>query len=572
MHRLGFTALLLIFGLPLASEAADYVQVGVFANVKESQRVRDQLESNGFPVVERLVSISDSRAGVLLLVGPYDRIDKARYQLNKLKEKGWQGSLRRFDDVRPALSTTRKPMPVRPPEAPAQSLEPPVPKKRAGLEFPPALQEPVPITQMALIAPTAKVVPEPVVPDVEEQALPGQPLPGREAEEEAVVAFPKQEGMKLRWSGYVALEGRYFREEALYTGQKDGTASVVLQPELYAAWRGGDSSLTFAPFIRVGDQDDERNHADIRELMWLNAFDDWELRLGIGRVFWGVTESQHLVDVINQVDLVENIDGEDKLGQPMVNLSHNSNWGTVDLFVLPGFRERTFPGLAGRLRGPLLIDTEQTQYESPDKEQHIDWAVRWSHYFGNVDIGLSHFSGTGRAPNFLVGLSAQGQPVLIPRYELLEQTGLAVQAIAGSWTWKTEMVSAEQLKKRHFAMTGGFEYTHVGLFDSQIDLGLLAEYLYDDRGTTAPTPFANDLMVGLRWVFNDVQSTEVLMGVIHDLDGTANSVSFEASRRVGQNWKLALEYRGNNAIEASEMFLYPIRMDDYLQLELTRYF
>jgi hypothetical protein len=324
--------------------------------------------------------------------------------------------------------------------------------------------------------------------------------------------------------------------------------------------------------VRFGDQDDERNRADIRELMWLNVIDDWELRLGIGRVFWGVTESQHLVDVINQIDMVENPDGEDKLGQPMVNLSHNSDWGTVDLFVLPGFRERTFPGLEGRLRGPLLINSEQALYESPDKDRHLDWAVRWSHFIGDFDIALSHFSGTSRAPTFVVGLNSLAQPVLIPRYDLLDQSGLSVQAIAGDWTWKLEAISAEQLNSRHFAMTGGFEYTRVGLFDSAMDLGLLAEYLYDDRGEIAPVPFANDLLLGLRWVFNDVQSSEVLLVVIHDLDGMANNVNIEASRRLGQDWKLALEYRGINAAEPSDTVLYPIRMDDYLQLELVRYF
>jgi len=59
-------------------------------------------------------------------------------------------------------------------------------------------------------------------------------------------------------------------------------------------------------------------------------------RLQVG--FWGVTEFQHLVDIINQTDLVENIDTEDKLGQPMINLALINDWGTVDLFIMPYFR------------------------------------------------------------------------------------------------------------------------------------------------------------------------------------------------------------------------------------------
>ncbi len=504
---------------PKLIQVKEYVKVGVFPNTRDSQSLNARLVRDGFPVVERLLPAKNSRpADILMLIGPFDRHDQTVDALGKLRKVG-----RSFKEV---LSYSNEPPPFSKGEAPP--FEPTAPDQVLGLDLPPQ---------------------------------PSTDTPAQSADTP----------MDVRLLGYVALDARYFREEPLYAGQVNSTASIALQPELYAAWNGGDSSLAFTPFVRAGDKDDERNHADIRELMWLNVFDDWELRLGIGRVYWGVTESQHLVDVINQTDLIENPDGEDKLGQPMFNLSHNSDWGTVDLFVLPGFRERTFAGLEGRLRGPLLIDSDQAQYESPDKDRHMDWAVRWSHYIGNLDIGLSHFSGTGRAPTLELGLNTQGQPVLIPRYDLLQQTGLSLQALSGSWTWKLETVSAVQLKKRHLAMTGGFEYTHVGLFGSQMDLGMLAEYLYDDRGISAPTPFANDLMVGVRWVINDVQSSEILVGMIHDMDGSANSINIEASRRLGQNWKLALEYRGNNVVEATDR-LYPIRMDDYLQIELLHYF
>ncbi len=544
MGRLGSVALLLMLGLPLVGQAAEYVRIGKYATVRDSQQMRERLEREGFPVVERLVPVSAERTAILVLVGPFDGGHKAREQLNRLNEMGWKGVLQHFDSITPPL----RPAKEHPPE-------PVAPESRVELERPPELGADG-ATQMAKITAPDSVAP-----------LPGTVLPDDEGEGSSV--FPKQR--RLRLSGYATLDGRYFREEALYPEQSDTTSSIVLQPELYMAWRGGDSTLTFSPFVRAGDVDDERNHADVRELIWSNNLGDWDLRLGVGRVFWGVTESQHLVDVINQLDMVEDLDGESKLGQPMVNLSHSSPWGTLELYALPGFRERTFAGLEGRLRGPLLVDTDQTVYESPDKDRHLDWAVRWSHYIGDVDIGLSHFSGTARAPRLELGFNGQGQPVLVPHYDLLQQTGLSLQALAGAWTWKLEAVSAAQRQERHLAVTAGFEYTHVGLLGSQMDLGMLAEYLYDERGVTAPTPFANDLMVGLRWVFNDIQSSEILVGMIRDLDGSANSVNIEASRRLGQNWKVSLEYRGNNAVEATDR-LYPIRMDDYLQLELFRYF
>ena len=78
--------------------------------------------------------------------------------------------------------------------------------------------------------------------------------------------------------------------------------------------------------------------------------------VGINSVFWRVVESNHLVDILNQTDLIEDIDGEEKLGQPMISLSTQQDWGGLSLFVLPWFRERTFPSEEGRLRSQSGTD------------------------------------------------------------------------------------------------------------------------------------------------------------------------------------------------------------------------
>ena len=53
---------------------------------------------------------------------------------------------------------------------------------------------------------------------------------------------------------------------------------------------------------------DERS---LREAHWLHDKGAWDLLIGVGKVFWGVTESRHLVDIVNQTDLVENPDQEE---------------------------------------------------------------------------------------------------------------------------------------------------------------------------------------------------------------------------------------------------------------------
>ena len=368
-------------------------------------------------------------------------------------------------------------------------------------------------------------------------------------------------------SGNVSLQSRLFVNDPLDTNQHNQYSSFALEPELYQQWNDGDHSLSFIPFYRYDQHDDERTHSDIRELSWTGVYDEFEITAGISKVFWGVTESQHLVDIINQTDQVENVDGEDKLGQPMIRFSTERDWGVLDLFILPGFRERTFAGIEGRPRPALVIDSDAATYESSKEDKHIDYAVRWLGYFDEVELGLSYFSGTGRDPE---SFNFNGS-VLTPHYSQIDQIGLDAQAFIEDWTWKLELISRKSNRQKYLAATAGFEYTIVGLFESQSDLGIVIEYLYDDRGDQANTAFQNDITTALRWALNDEQSTEVLLGIITDLNDTQVASFVEASRRLGDEFKLTVEARSfSNTVAVRP--LHDFREDDFLRVDLGWYF
>jgi hypothetical protein len=374
------------------------------------------------------------------------------------------------------------------------------------------------------------------------------------------------------WSGNVAVEAQQFSKDGLSSSQFNQYGSVSIQPEWFNEWDEGNQRITFVPFARWDQHDEKRTHADIRELSWSKVYPTSELRVGIRKVFWGVTESQHLVDVINQTDLVEGMDGEDKLGQPMINYAFIQDWGTVDFFILPYFRERTFPGVNGRLRTSLPVDSSQPIYESKDKEKHIDTAIRYVHSIGAWDIGLSHFSGTSRDPSFVSAVDGSGKPVLRPVYNLMQQTGIDLQVTKGAWLWKLEAIHRQMKDANYIAATGGFEYTRYGVLGSSSDLGLLVEYLYDDRNKAATTPFENDTLLALRWTRNDMNDTNLLMGVISDNKDSSRLYSIEANRRIGNNMKLTLEARFFSGITGVNNLLYSFRKDDFLQIELAYYF
>lgn len=378
-------------------------------------------------------------------------------------------------------------------------------------------------------------------------------------------------GLRGELSGNVEAESRLFPQSSLAPSRADTDLSLSFEPRYEIQSSDGNHFFTIAPFLRLDLRDRGRTHIDIRELNWTGVFDDFVVRVGVDRVFWGVTESVHLVDIINQDDTVEDIDDEDRLGQPMASLAYSGPLGTLTGFILPYFRERIFPGPNGRPGFPLPVDRSRTQFEASGKNWHPDWAVRWSHAAGPFDIGIAHFSGTSRDPRLLAGVDGDGNAVLIPRYDLINQTSIDLQGTFGAMLLKFEGLTNDGPTGRYYALAAGFEYTAYGLLGGDSDLGILAEFLYDDRGSAGPSPFEEDLFAGLRWSANDVQGTTLLAGAIFDLDTSSKAINIEASRRIGDYWRFSIDARLFSGAPPGDR-LFPIRRDDFVQIRFGRYF
>lgn len=389
-----------------------------------------------------------------------------------------------------------------------------------------------------------------------------------------IVPHPTHAG-EWEVGGEVAAELRVFPDEPAFPGQlEDFQPSGVFVGDV--RWTSDDGRHQFVaiPFFRWDGEDQDRTHADLREGYYRYAGDEWELLVGAVKVFWGTAESRHLVDVINQTDAVEDLDEEDKLGQPMVKVGFLRDWGQLEFFVLPYFRERTFSGERGRLRFDPPIDVDNPVFDDADEEWNTDFAVRYSHYIGSVDFGLSGFSGTSREPGFQLGIDPQSGVTLRPVYDQINQVGLDAQYTRDAWLWKFEGIVREGQGETFAAAVAGFEYTFFGVSNNGADLGILAEYLYDGRDedfSVPPTPLDNDLFVGARYALNDIQDTAILAGVITDLNDGSSSGLIEAERRFGNNWTAALEARIFYAVDDDNL-LSAFEDDSLLSVSVTRFF
>ncbi len=347
--------------------------------------------------------------------------------------------------------------------------------------------------------------------------------------------------------------------------------------------------FSLVPYARVNSLDSQRSRFDLQSLSWTRVQGDWEWRAGIRTISWRTTEALHLVDIINQTDLTGDVDGEDKLGQPMLNVLWSKPGYSVELFLLPGFRERIFPGEDARLRSAIPFDSDTSRYESGAEHRRVDAAVRATAFAGDLELSISHFWGTSREPLFELR-----DDRLRPYYPVIEQTGLELTWAAGDWLWKLEAIHRSGFLHRrdrdiadsgslpvsagasaHFeAIAGGFEFTWSGLGETGYDVGVLAEYLWDSRREEL---FANDLFVGLRLGLNDIAGTELLLGDIVDLDHEEHLGFIEFSRRLGNNARIDLTMRlfdgsGDTLQRMRNSDFFTLHDDDYLSLSYSYFF
>lgn len=366
----------------------------------------------------------------------------------------------------------------------------------------------------------------------------------------------------------LTLETRIFPDKTTNEIEHRENLSAAYEPTIKESSLSKKTEFTFTPFGRIDEQDSSRTHLDIRELNIHGKEDSWEYLAGISRVTWGHCASFHIVDFISQLDFVEHPVWQPKMGQQMVNLKkHFDNHG-FEVFVLPGFRERSFVGRDGRIRFTPRFDMSQTTYESSAEENHTDLAGRYFYKDDVLDLGIYHFWGTSRDPSVTPSTDTDGNDVFALYYPIVHQTASHIKAQIGDTTLKFEGVHRVGQGDVFNATITGFEHSFKKVFNSNYDLNWLTEYHYtDSRSAGALTPFENDLFVGAILFLNDEGKSWIGAGEIFDMSSSAQSIVVLFHTKLTDSLKLATEYRGLTALPSDDP-VYSIRRDGFFQAEL----
>jgi hypothetical protein len=368
------------------------------------------------------------------------------------------------------------------------------------------------------------------------------------------------------WRGYIGAEGRLFNQSPTLEEQVRHGFAIVAQPEFSFATADRRHRINAMAFARLSASP-EYGSVDARELFWQYRGDQWSLLAGMNRVFWGATESRHAIDIVNQSDMRENYIGDVKMGQLMVVASLQRAWGQLEFYALPVFRPRAFPQSDDRPRILLPVTDEEVVDDPP-----LDVAGRVSISRGDVDMHAFYFHGVNREPNLIPVLDASGAPTaLTPTYKTIDQVGGDVQYARGPWLFKGELMHRRTPDTQYQAAVGGFEYGLTRVFGSASDLSLLSEYQFDNRPDTEwPAPAPRGIYAGLRLALNDVGSSEVKAGVVHDLKSHSWLIKADFTRRLTDHWGLTVAYSGFENVSNSRA-LADFARDSYSTITLRRY-
>ena len=355
---------------------------------------------------------------------------------------------------------------------------------------------------------------------------------------------PALAGTDVEHRAEIIAEASWYPRGAAHAGQEDSFLHIEVKPELLVY--GDRAEAILQPRIRGGTGGDGK--VDFREANVTTRIGDADLLVGSTILFWGKVEGYNPVDIVNSLDYSRGLMRSEKRGAPMVRLSWPVGPGQLDLLAID-FVENAYPALSARERpGPRISDS--SSYSGGAGRNDIARAVRWSGYFGDFDLGVSWFRGTGRAPRLL----PQADGTLKPDYSRITQLGLDIQYLRGDTALKAEIIRRKGQYDRLGAASNynagviGIERNLYGIAGSDRDLVLIGEYARDSRRGLSHTGFQNDLTIGARWVWNDVEDTEVLGLLTRDLDNAAqtltvsidrrltDTVSFEASARLPERY------------------------------------
>lgn len=355
----------------------------------------------------------------------------------------------------------------------------------------------------------------------------------------------------------VAVTSRYYvnRSSAL-----DSRFSKGFKGEVKASQQRDEQSFSGRIFVNWDTEDNQRRYIDVREASFYYQHEKLRFGLGVDTFFWGVAESINLVNVLNQSDVMESIDGKVKLGQPFLSLNQRYDDGDFSVYFLPIFREQNFP-LRPNYGLPIA---EQPLYEDGRRRGGI--AMRRLFYFDQGEFALSYFAGTRRSP--LLVQSQLNPQELTPYYVQTQNAMLDGVYLFENFTLKLELKVGDEQNSNFTAFNFGVEYPIYDLFEGIEEITLISEFLFDDRDAQGENHGQNDLFIGTKFDFGHSYSSRVRVLYSYDFDFKSQYAEVNYEYRINDYFRLKSKFIKVLSAPVEDTRLYALKDEQYLKLDL----
>ena len=375
-----------------------------------------------------------------------------------------------------------------------------------------------------------------------------------------VIALTSSLFAELEIKGHVGLDSQFYLQLPNSKHQNNFTASEALELTYGKdAWQFGTSVYAQQDYYDISNDDDENERTFVRveELYAQYEFEEDAVFVGRNIRFWGALEVRNIVDGFNPLDLRTDLFNTDKMGAWNLAYTHYTDDGELSIIVKLYEENQKMAAIpyAYYFFPPNVMYDETLQSETsryrPTLYFNYTGSLDWEY---PLDVAVTFQNGYDSQRYFEPDGPLDGSAVTFQEHAYLVNKLMTYNTmVVGATLLKLEALYTDVIDNASIS-----DYYHIGLgvehtlnFDAiSGDLGMIGEYyryetLEDDKYSDLELfeTFQNDLFLGVRYTFNDVDDSSLVGGVILDLDYDEQAYYLEYESRFGESLKLNLDYR-----------------------------
>ena len=346
----------------------------------------------------------------------------------------------------------------------------------------------------------------------------------------------------------------------LTRAEKKNASSLTAKQTLEFRYTKNDLSIfvklyaqeAYADFLETEDKT-SRTFARLDELYLRYELENATMQIGKSIKFWGALELENIVDVFNPNELRDDLFKTNALGVWNTSYSYYTDRGELSVIIK---LEEPKQKMADFAYVYYLFAQNASYDDALQTSKNINTPSLYLLYSGSTDTEY----GIDFAFIYEHGYDSQ-------RY-FFKQRGASTSyrqyayEVDKFMTYNTLVVGSTLLKlEALYAMVDDSElisdYSHIALgvehalddLQNGATLSLISEYYkyttYEDGKYTDLQLFENmqnDIFLGVRYALNNSDDTEIVGGVIHDLEYDEQTYYFELESRVGGFLKIAVDY------------------------------